>query len=176
MIEDFIKELEELLHSTPYTAVDILPLVNKYTDSKNNSQTDDIHREICSLLTQMEDDKLIDKGTNYTFQLLTRTEGQYPQDQIIIRSKLKFEEQYKIKNAPPVAPVNQNFHFETHGHNSPIAGHNQEINEISVNKDDTESKSINKKSLNVNRWVLILTAVGIIVVIIVYLLQRGHTT
>ena len=67
-------------------------------------------------------------------------------------------------------------HFETHGHNSPIAGHNQEINEISVNKDDTESKSINKKSLNVNRWVLILTAVGIIVVIIVYLLQRGHTT
>lgn len=44
--------------------------------------------------------------------------------------------------------------------------------DLSNNAEDAESKSVNRKSLTVNKWVLILTAVGIIVAIVLYLLQQ----
>ena len=47
-------------------------------------------------------------------------------------------------------------------------------NDIINNAEDTEAKSINKKSLTVKKWVLILTAVGIIVAIVLYLLSQAQ--
>ena len=167
MLDEFIKELEELLHSAPYTAVDILPLVNKYTDGKNDSQVDVIRRGICSLLVQLTDEKLIDDGSNYNFQLLTRMSGQYQHDPIIIRSRKKFEDEYKIKNTPN-APQQQFFHFETHGAGSPIAGHDLKINELKVNEEEKKSEkprwltlAFYKEELVKHWFKLFLVAVGV---------------
>lgn len=43
--------------------------------------------------------------------------------------------------------------------------------DLTNNAEDKESKFINKKSLTINKWVLIVAVIGIIVTIIIYLLQ-----
>lgn len=147
MLNEFINELDELLHATPYTSVDILPLVQKYTDGKTQSEKSSIKMSIKGLINQYKESGQIDASADFHWQLSRQqpTHGQFFEDPILIRSRLKFEEEYKKKHQPPIQPITYN--LTTHGPQSPIAGHDMTIGEMKSNDESEESKDLTKKTL-----------------------------
>lgn len=182
--EDLLAELQKFYPEKIDIAYLILKhcRVQEYTDIDNNKGAIDKELDLrskCSgVLAVLNENKTIEYGIPDTSGMAgtgQRAQNQNPFNDGPFYVGLSETGYDKLNPFQQMPHIDNSIHNETHGHGSPIAGHNQEVNKISVNKEDSESNSINKKSLNVNRWVLILTGVGIIVVIVVYLLQRGRT-
>ena len=108
VLDKFIDELEELLHSTPYSDVDIHPLVKKYTEGKSDDDINNFRRRISSIIHQLKEDKLIDTGLDYGFQLTVKNDGHYSEAPIMVTGKRKFEEEYRKKHTPLVQPITNN--------------------------------------------------------------------
>ena len=181
MMKEFITDLEELLHATPYQSVDILPLVEKYTNGKTPNERSSIRITIQGLLNQYKQAEWIE-GKDFHAQLAwqrpTHIEG-ISEDPILIRSTIKFEEYYTKKNTLPVQPITYN--QTTYGSQSPIAGHDMTIGEIKSNEESEESKELARaqlkdipKNSSDRRWMLIWTIViALAAVVTLLLLLRG---
>ena len=183
--EDLVTELQKIYPEKIDIAYLILKhcRIQEYTDIDNNKGAIDneLHlRSKCSkVLAVLNENKTIEYGIpDISGMAGSRQRGQNPNPFndgpfYVGLSESGYD---KLNPIQQMLHIDNSIHNETHGHGSPIAGHNQEVNKISLNKEDSESKLINKKNLNVNKMVLILSGVSIIVAIVIYLLQRGHTT
>ncbi|MBX9733898.1 MAG: hypothetical protein K2X37_07530 [Chitinophagaceae bacterium] len=168
MLDEFLKELEELLHSTPYSGVNILPLVNKYTVDKDTEEISSIRLRIRSIIEQLIEQDLVKKSSDYHFQLAYKSAGQYSQEPIVLRGTLKFENDYKNKNLPQIQAITN----VTFGDNSPIAGHNLKMGDIvqssSKNLDLNSASGNNKNTLSkIISWIF----KNVIIVVIVALIS-----
>ncbi len=115
---DFIKELEIMLHEKAYDYIDANILVTKYTVCKTMLQMDDIRSKIFTLLNELKESGYIEAQQDL-FQSLKgkhRTGRFYKDDPILIRSKRKFEDEYNAKNTPPVVPSTTTIIVSGKGH------------------------------------------------------------
>lgn len=146
IMKEFIKDLEDLLHSTPYMGVDILPLVEKYTEGKTQDEKSSIRITIQGLLNQYKQSGLIE-GNDFHAQLAwqrpTHIEG-LQEDPIIIRSTIKFEEQYFKKHTTPPTP--QHFEFNN-SPNAVVAGRDVNMRDNKPDEESKESKELVKEQL-----------------------------
>lgn len=73
----------------------------------------------------------------------------------------------------PTPPIpQQTFYQTTHGHGSPIAGHDLTMRDIKTNEESPEMKQVAKKGLALNKWILIVAILAILVSIVLWLLTK----
>jgi hypothetical protein len=136
MLDNFLNELEELLHSAPLSKVDILPLINQYTEGQDNNEIVNTRLRITEILTQLKTTNHIGISESFYFAISNKSRGQYSDDPIYACGTLKFEKEYHEKRKPPVQPIT----ITTHGDNSPVALRD-------VHMGDIQSESLNFESL-----------------------------
>ena len=123
-MKEFKTELDKFLIDNIYLSIDIFPLIKSYNDGKNQ-----IKSSISLLISSYKADGLInieDESYNALYWI-SPTAIETSDREIFVTATNKFEQLYKEQNKPIVQPI----HFETHGDNSPIAGHNLTIGDIS---------------------------------------------
>ncbi|HET7117729.1 MAG TPA: hypothetical protein VFI29_14635, partial [Hanamia sp.] len=91
MLENFLTDLEELLHSAPYSSVDILPLVKKYTDDKNDEESVKIRLRIIGIIEQLKTSDIIQTSKDLRLQLVYQIRGQFLEDPIYVRGTINSE-------------------------------------------------------------------------------------
>jgi hypothetical protein len=158
----FRDEVEELIHQLPYTMVDILPFVEKYTDNADPNDIGSIRMKMLVILEGLKNAGFIEGQYYARLSWQPPLMKAYQEEPIFIRSTFKFEEYYSKKHTPPVQPIM----MVTHGHNSPIAGRDVRMENTVNNEDKDEKNGLNKKSYRVN---VILLIVAILTLIIGYL-------
>ena len=90
MLDNFLNDLEDLIHYKPLSGVDILPLVIKYTYDKPEDETINIRLRINSIIDQLKESKSIETENNFNFLLMAMRYGQFPDDPIFVRGTIKF--------------------------------------------------------------------------------------
>ena len=88
---DFKNELEELLKSNLYTAVNIMPLIRKYTFCKDMHTVSEIRVNMREILRDFKNAGYIDYLSNIE-GMCTKTRNQHEYLDLNIKSKLSFEE------------------------------------------------------------------------------------
>ena len=182
-MKDFRNELLEdlLAHSGEF--IDIKYLTDKYCGEDNTFPPDDQSLIKCRLnvnlilreLTEMKWILLQPQwGLSSSHMLNHDTNRRYFTHEQPVKARLTTLGEVEYKKSK------QSTHQQTYHDNSihigrdltGVASTGDIGRDLTNNTEDKESKFINKKSLTVNKWVLILTAVGIIVAIVLYLLSQ----
>ena len=184
-MKDFRDELLELLLANVGEFIDIQPMVDKYCGEGNIFDNGDDTKIKCRLNINLHLRELKEMGwINMTTQGGLSTGHSFNQDigkrqfiidhQVKVRMTTKGEIEYK-KSKQIGEPriyhdnsINVGRDLMGSANTGTISGN------LINNPEDIESKSVNKKSLLVNKWVLILTAIGIAVAIILFLLSQGQ--
>ena len=184
-MKDFRDDLLELLIANVGEFIDIQPLVDKYCGEGNIFDNHDDTKIKCRLNINLHLRELKEMGwINMTSQGGLSTAHSFNHDigkrqfildhQVKVRMTTKGEIEYKKSKQIDEPRIYHDNSITVGRDLTGIASTGNVSGDLTNNADDKESKSINKKSLSVNRWVLILTAVGIAVAIILYLLSQGQ--
>jgi hypothetical protein len=110
MSAELVNEIEALLHSNPYSSVDIQPLVRQYIAGMTVLQSGPTRMKFLNLLNQLEKAGDIQFGSNVHFQLAATIQGQIDESPILIRSTIQFERRYAEQHRP-AAPAPRIIHI-----------------------------------------------------------------
>ena len=180
-MKDFRDELLELLLAHVGELNDITPLVDKYCGAGNEFEDGDQTKIKCRLNINLYLRELKEMGwINITSELSTGHHMNHQTGkreflldyQVRARMTTKGEIEYKKSKQIDEPRVYHDNSIKVGRDLTGIASTGNVGKNLIDNAEDTESKKINKNNLSVNRWVLILTAVGIAVAIMLYLLSQ----
>jgi hypothetical protein len=125
MSTGLVQEIEDLLHSSPYNAVDIEPLVLRSTNGMTIDEAARVRIKILGILRQLEaiGDVQLDPSAN--FNLSTRMAGQFVNGPVYVKGTVQFERRF-FKSEPKTAiHVAGSNNIVTTGNNNMVtAGHN----------------------------------------------------
>lgn len=91
MKQQFLQELEHLLHSNPYTHVDILPLVLRLTEGMHAEQISVARMGMRNILTQLQNAGDIQVDSEVHRLLSTRIANEYQPGAMYISGTIQFE-------------------------------------------------------------------------------------
>ncbi len=102
MSTGLVQEIEDLLHSSPYNAVDIEPLVLRSTSGMTIEEAARVRIKILGILRQLEaiGDVQLDPSAN--FNLSTRMAGQFVNGPVYVKGTVQFERRF-VKSEPKTA-------------------------------------------------------------------------
>jgi len=161
MMPEFIKDVRELLHSTPYCPVDITPLINKHTEGQSEHQKSIFKVKVHTFLEQYHQSGLIaDRHNYYDLGRIKPTHIPMEDPSVYITGTDKFEESYRRENTPP----------QKSGHNLSFAGdfkgnlnlgegevHQEAFIEERPNIQPTNEPIAPQKNIIQSSWKLVIT-------------------
>jgi len=154
----FRNEIIELLKTRPYSNVDILPLVKKYTVCHNKFKALEIRGKIRDIIEQFSRSGYIEDTYSTDRQLILHltslSGGNLFFNSMNIRSTDKFEDKYMKETAKPLAPIHVTVGGDAKGL---IIGHNPTIeNFVPIITDNKEGEN-STEQLEYNNKILGLT-------------------
>lgn len=184
-MKDFRDELLEdlLAHSGEF--IDIKYLTDKYCGEDTTFAPDDQSLIKCRLNINLVLRELVEMkwillqpqwGLSASHKLNHDTNRRYFTHEQLVKARLTTLGEVEYKKSKQLSNP-QTYHDNSIHIGRDLTGVANTGNvgrDLANNAEDTESKSINKKGLTVNKLALIVAAIGIIVTIIIYLLQQGQ--
>jgi|GEM_PF-4140964 hypothetical protein len=153
-----VQEIEDLMHSAPYSAVDIEPLVLRNTNGMTIEEAARVRIKILGILRQLEQmgDLQMDQQTN--FALAVRQGGQFiHQGPIYIKGTVQFERRFKdiLPLPSPAIHVAGDNNIVTAGDNNTITSSQNKINlsESNLTQEATPGKLTETKRGGLRYWI-----------------------
>jgi hypothetical protein len=163
----FKSELEELLYKDMYSPIDILPLVQKYTEDVDVNEANSIRSGMNTILVNFQNAGMIVGDFHAQMMWQRPLMREVIEDPIIITSTFEFEQYYSKKNTPPAQPSTIINQLGTHNY---AAGRDLNTRDIKTNEEGGETKQIHKEALKVHKDTRLWTIVGVVIALLLVLL------
>jgi len=158
MSATLVKEIEDLMHASPYSSVDIEPLVLRNTNGMTIEEASRMRIKILGILRQLEKMGDLQMNQNVNFGLAVRQGGQFVhQGPMYIRGTVQFERRFKENGSVPSTAIHVagDNNIVTAGDNNIVTSDQSNLNLSGVNvaQGATAAKQVEFDGRGLKYWI-----------------------